>query len=76
MKRDLRKYARQTRIQLVVGTLALVLIVGDGLVYLIYGPQAALTGLICIGGGLVPVFLVILILQLIDWIVKRANREK
>ncbi len=66
MKRDLRAYARQTRTRLIIGALALFLIVGEGLIYLIYGPQAAATGLICMGAGMLPVILVIVILQVLD----------
>jgi len=73
--RDLRKYARQTSIQLIIGGLLFLLIIGDGLIYLIYGPGAALTGLICIAGGLFPILLILIALWLIDWVVKRANRE-
>ena len=73
--RDLRKYARQTSIQLIIGGLLFLLIIGDGLIYLIYGPGAALTGLLCIAGGLFPILLILLALWLIDWVVKRANRE-
>jgi hypothetical protein len=75
MSRDLRKYARQTNFRLIVGALLLLFIVGDGLIYVIYGPAAAVTGLLCILGGLVPVGLIVLALLLLDWITKRANRE-
>lgn len=75
MKRDLRNYARQTNIQLIVGALLILLIVGEGLIYVIYGPAAAVTGLICIAGGLFPILLIMLILSGMDWIIKRANRE-
>jgi hypothetical protein len=75
MSRDLRKYARQTNFRLIVGALLLLFIVGDGLIYAIYGPSAAVTGLLCILGGLVPVGLIVLALLLLDWITKRANRE-
>jgi len=75
MKRDLRNYARQTNIRLIVGALLILLIVGEGLIYIIYGPAAAATGLICIGAGLFPVLLIVLIFSLIDWIIRRANRE-
>ncbi len=73
--RDLRKYARQTNIRLIIGGLLVLFIVGDGLIYLFYGPGAALTGLLCLLGGLVPIILIIFFLLLIDWVVKRANRE-
>lgn len=75
MKRDLRDYARQTTIRLIIGGILLLFIVGDGLIYWIYGPSAALTGLLCLGAGLFPVLLIFMILSFLDWIVKRANRE-
>jgi len=75
MTRDLRRYARQTNIRLVLGALLLVFLVGDGLIYLIYGRGAAVMGFFCLIAGLIPVLLTFLILFLIDWIVKRGNRE-
>lgn len=74
-RRDLRKYARQTNTRIVVGAVLLLFIVGDGLIYLIYGPQSALMGLFCLGIGLAPVALIALSLAIMDWVVKRANRE-
>ena len=75
MSRDLRKYARQTSLRLILGGIALVLLVGGGLIYLAYGPVAAATSLLCIGIGLFPILITLIFLQVIDWIVKRANRE-
>ncbi len=75
MSRDLRQYARQTTLRLIVGSILLVLILGDGLIYLFYGSGAALLGLICIAGGLLPPALIALIFWGIDWILKRADRE-
>jgi hypothetical protein len=72
--RDLRAYARQTGLRLVIGALLVLFIVGDGLIFLIYGPGAAGMGLLCLVGALAPVGLVWLILFLIEWMVKRANR--
>lgn len=72
---DLRKYASQTTVRLIVGGILLLFIVGDGLIWIIYGPGAALTGLLCLGAGLVPIVLIFLVLTLMDWVVKRANRE-
>ena len=40
MSRDLRKYGRQTNIRLVAGALLLLFVIGDGLIYLIYGSGA------------------------------------
>lgn len=71
---DLRKYSRQTSVRLVIGGLLFLVIGGDLLIYLIYGPQAAVTGLLCFGAGLIPLGLVFLALWLMDWIVKRANQ--
>ncbi len=73
--RDLRKYARQTNMRLVAGAFLLLFIVGEGLIYVIYGPRSALMGLLCLGAGLSPLLLIMLSLLLIDWVVKRANRE-
>jgi hypothetical protein len=75
MKRDLRAYARQTNVQLIVGALLLLFLVGDGLIYFFYGPGAAVLGLLCLGAGLVPIGLTYLALLLLDWITKRARRE-
>jgi hypothetical protein len=73
--RDLRRFARQTNIRLIVGALLLVFILGDGLIYVIYGPGAAVMGFTCLLAGLAPILLILLALALIDWIVKRANRD-
>lgn len=73
--RDLRNYARQTTTRLILGGILLLFIIGDGLIYVIYGPGAAISGLICLGIGLFPILLIIIVLAVMDWIVKRANRE-
>jgi energy-converting hydrogenase Eha subunit E len=73
--RDLRKYARQTNLRLIAGALVLLFIVGDGLIFLFYGSSAAMMGLLCVLAGMTPVMLVALILLLLDWITKRANRD-
>ena len=75
MTRDLRKYAQQTNIRVGVGAAILLLIVGTGLIYLIYGPGAAVTGLLCLLGGLLPIGLIFLAFALLEWIQKRANRS-
>ncbi len=75
MSRDLRKYARQTTARLIGGALLLVFLVGDGLIYLIYGKAAALTGLLCLLAGMIPVIIIVLILILLDWIRKRADHN-
>lgn len=75
MTRDLRKYVRQTNVHLIAGALILLFVVGDGLIYLFYGASAAVMGLLCLFVGLTPVLLVTLIILLLDWITKRANRD-
>lgn len=73
--RDLRAYARQTNVRLIVGAFVLLFIVGDGLIYAIYGQGAAVMGLLCLAAGLFPIILIMLFFAVMDWVVKRANRE-
>jgi len=73
--RDLREYARKTNIRLIFGFVFLLFLVGDGLIYLFYGGGAALTGLICILGGFVPILLIIGLFSVMDLVIKKANEE-
>jgi hypothetical protein len=73
--RDLRRYARQTNVQLTVGALLLLFIVGDGLIYHFYGTGAAVMGLLCMLGGLLPVVLIIGAVALLDGLAKLRDRE-
>jgi hypothetical protein len=73
MKRDLREYARRTNVQLAAGAVILLFGVGLALIYFIYGRGAALIGLLCLLGALVPVLLIFAALYAIDWIVRRAR---
>ncbi len=75
MSRDLRKYAEQTSVQLGVGAFLLLFLVGDGLIYLIYGKGAALMGLSCLLIGLAPIVVIVLLMLLLNWIVTLANRD-
>lgn len=75
MKRDLRDYARQTRFRMIAGGLALFVLVAEVLLYFIFGERAALGGLICMGAALVPVGIIMLVLQIMEWMVKK-NREE
>ena len=75
MTRDLRKYARQTNVRLGIGALLFLLIVGTGLIYAIYGPGAAVGGLLCLIAALLPIGLIFLALGILDWIQKRADRS-
>jgi len=73
MGRDLRRYARQTNARLVIGFILLLLIVGDGLIYLFYGRAAAAMGLICILGGLALGGMILFALWVIERIAKLSE---
>jgi hypothetical protein len=73
--RDLREYARQTNARLGIGAFLLLFVVGLGLIYLIYGPGAAMMGLLCLLAGLTPLILIFISFAILGWIQKRANRD-
>ena len=75
MSRDLRKYARNTNLQLLAGFLLILFVVGDALIYFLYGKEAAILGLTCILAGVAPLVLIALILFALDWFVKRAQDQ-
>jgi hypothetical protein len=75
MNRDLRKYARQTNVRLIIGFLLVLFFIGDGLIFLFYGQEAAMMGFICLLAGISPVILIVISLWFIDWIVRRNNPE-
>lgn len=72
--RDLRAYSRNTIARLVTGGVLLVVIVGGGLVYAIYGSGALLSALGCIGLGLLPAAIILLILAGLEALRRRADR--
>jgi hypothetical protein len=76
MTRDLRKYGQQTTTRLIIGAIILVFLVGDGLIYLIYGKNAAVFGLICLLGGMVPVILISGVIWLVDHFAKKGKRDE
>ena len=73
MSRDLRRYARDTNIRLFVGFLLILFLVGDGLIWVIYGREAAILGMICILAGLAPLLLIGLALWGIDVLQRRLH---
>jgi len=75
MSRDLRRYARQTNVHLMAGFILLLFVVGDGLIYWIYGRNAALLGVMCLVLGLLPLLLIWLILVGLEWWVKRGEER-
>jgi len=48
-------------------------VVGDGLVYIIYGKSAAVVGLICLGALLLPLLFIWLILLGLEWVAKKGE---
>ncbi|HAD06079.1 MAG TPA: hypothetical protein DCE76_02860 [Anaerolineaceae bacterium] len=75
MTRDLRRYARQTTIRLIIGAILLIFLVGGGLILYFYGSGALAMGILCFITGLTPVVLIVLILTLLEWIVKRERNN-
>lgn len=75
MTRDLRRYSRQTSFRLLLGFLVLVFLLGDGLIYLFMGRNAAIMGLVCLVLGLAPAALIWLLLALMGWLVQK-ERER
>ena len=75
MSRDLRKYASQTNVRLIVGGLLLLFVVGIGLIYLFYGQGAALTGLLCMVVALIPLFLIWMMFIVLEFITKKVQDQ-
>lgn len=75
MSSDLRRYASQTTIRLIIGALLILFTVGPGLIWWFYGPGAALMGVLCLLGALLPVALIWASLIGLDILVKRLNKE-
>ncbi len=71
--RDLRQYSKQTNIRLALGAFILLFVVGVGLIWLIYGENAAGLALTCLLAALAPVILILAIFVGIEWILKHAG---
>jgi len=76
MTRDLRKYASQTNSRSLIGFLLLLFLVGDGLIFLFYGKESAIMGLVCIAAGVFPLLIIWFVLWGMDLIVKKAREEE
>jgi len=74
--RDLRQYARSSSIRFVIGFVAVLLVIGLGLIAWIYGWGAMGFGLLCLLGMLVPAVVIGLTVEGMGWIVKRARRDE
>ena len=73
MLRDLRKYSRETNLRLFAGFILILLLVGEGLIWLIYGGRAAFFGLLCILAGVLPIALIVFLLWIGELILKRVD---
>ena len=73
MSRDLRRYSRQTNFRLFLGGLVVLILVGDGLIYIFYGDQAAIAGLACLMVGLAPILLIWAALWLVGWFARKGR---
>ncbi len=71
--RDLRNYSKQTNVRLALGAFILLFVVGVGLIWLIYGGNAAGLAFTCLLAALVPVILILGIFVAIEWILKHAG---
>ena len=74
MKRDLRNYSQQTSFRFILGGLLLTLIIGNILVFWLYGQQAAIFSLFCMFLALLPVGLIALALWIMGWIANRSRQ--
>ncbi len=73
IKKTLAEYSRQTTFRLIAGGIFILFIVGDVLIYFIYGSAAAISGVLCLGVGLLPVLIIIGILWVMEYIVKKNS---
>ncbi len=73
--KDLRAYARQSQWRYLAGGLFLLFVVGDGLIYWLYGRGAAWIGFFCLLGGMVPIGLIFGVLALLDKFLQKINQE-
>jgi hypothetical protein len=74
MGRNLKDFRRQTDLRLMVGFVAILIFVGDGLVWWLYGPGAASLGLLCLLAGISPIALLWLILKGLEWLGRRTGQ--
>jgi len=75
MSHDLRKYAAQTNLRLILGAIILLFVVGLGLIWLLYGFRSAALGLLCLFGALVPLGLILFFIFGLDAILKFFDRK-
>jgi hypothetical protein len=64
-------YASRTTLRLVLGGLAIVLIIGNVLIWIFYGRAAGQTSVLCMGVILMPVLLIAVVLGVMGRIVRK-----
>jgi hypothetical protein len=55
--------------------MAILVIIGDGLILLFYGRDAAVMGLLCLMVGLFPLLLIWAVLFFFEWVVNKSNAD-
>jgi hypothetical protein len=73
--RDLRAYSRGTFIRLGLFGILLIFVVGNLLIRWIYGPEAFGLSLSCMSVALIPGIMIVGLLALMNWVVKRARDD-
>ncbi len=73
MPTDLRAYSRQTKYRALIWFVIILVVVGLGLVWLLYGRSAAFMGLLCLIGTLIPVSLIALVMLVLDSLGKKIH---
>ena len=73
IRKTLAQYSRQTTFRLIVGGIFILFIIGDALIFYIYGSAAAISGVLCLGIGLLPVLIIVGILWVMEYIVKKNS---
>lgn len=71
-EKDLRKYALKTNTRLVLWFVGLLLTVGLGLIWLLYGRNAALLGFFCLLGASIPITLITTAILGLDYFLKKT----
>ncbi|MGA9190504.1 MAG: hypothetical protein WBZ24_02105 [Anaerolineales bacterium] len=70
----MRDFRSQTDRRMFAGFVLILLLVGGGLIYLLYGREAAILGALCLLAGIAPVALLWLILRGLEWWGKRTGQ--
>ncbi|MGB9639331.1 MAG: hypothetical protein ACPL3P_04435 [Anaerolineales bacterium] len=71
--RDLREYSKQTVTRFVLGGLLIIIIIAEILIYFFYGKSAAISGLLCLLLGLVPLLLIWIFFVGLEFVVKKRQ---